>query len=155
MSLTSSFISEPPMLDGKFDESMWQASGGEQAAKQPIRMGFDNRYVYIGIRDAFPGLAKSSMTTERTRDSDLSDSVRIRLEIDIDRDLQTSFDLEIDPSGRCRDMCNGFVQWNPLWFIGIDNSGDHWNAEIAIRRADLFSMPIVPGDAWRTRRNAG
>ncbi|WP_417738757.1 YCF48-related protein [Rosistilla oblonga] len=140
----------PPVLDGRLDEAFWGPIDNKVPAPQP-RVAYDADYIYIAIPGGFPGNEPSEPAALRQRDADLDDVQRLSLQIDVDRDLLTTYQLEIDRSGRCRDTCNGFAQWQPMWFVKTTDHDGRWNAELAIRRKDLSSLPVAPGDVWFVR----
>ncbi|MEZ6089637.1 MAG: YCF48-related protein [Pirellulaceae bacterium] len=145
--LHAAYSQTRPLLDGKLDESMWttQANG---PANPTLRFSYDSEYLYVGIEGSFPEFEEIELAPERQRDADLTKSNRICLYLDVDRDVYTSYQLQIDASGRCHDACDGFADWQPLWFVKTVRDEGSWVAEIAIRRKDLFSLPLAPGDHW-------
>lgn len=160
VAMPAEFTSARPTLDGRFDEGIWNFTpvhvGSAQVKSlddEPTRlaMAYDSRYVYLAIANGFPNQKPIAPATQRQRDADLHQARRLRLSLDVDRDLMTSFELEIDPSGRCRDTCNGFPNWQPNWFVKTETVAGQWNAEIAIARTDVYSLPLAPGDVWNVR----
>ncbi|QDS87832.1 Ycf48-like protein precursor [Rosistilla ulvae] len=144
------FSTNRPVLDGRLDETFWGPAGPKDSST-PLRVGYDADYIYIAIPDGFPGTEPTEPASLRQRDADLDQVQRLSLQIDVDRDLLTTYQLEIDRSGRCRDTCNGFAQWQPMWFVKTTDHDGQWNAELAIRRKDLCSLPVAPGDVWFVR----
>ena len=79
----------------------------------------------------------------RTRDADLSAYDRVSILLDLDRDYQTYFHLQVDQRGAVADDCWGDKSWNPRWFVAIHREPTVWTAEIAIPRNALTSDHIT------------
>lgn len=148
--IRAGFSTQRPVLDGRIDEELWGTAQRATAAS-PIRVAYDSEYIYLAIPNGFPGLEAMQPASVRQRDADLDDVKRLSIQIDVDRDLLTHYQLEIDDGGRCRDTCNGLKQWQPMWFVKTTIDEGQWNAEVAIRRKDLSRLPVVPGDVWFVR----
>ena len=69
---------------------------------------------------------------KRARDADLSRFDRVSLLLDLDRDYQTYFHLQIDQRGAVAEDCWGDRTWDPRWFVACKPGPDGWTAEAAI-----------------------
>lgn len=146
---------QEPWLDGRLDDPCWAGFGpadaGAPAEAVSVRVAYDADYLYVALRGSFGQQTAPQRAARRQRDEDLSDDVRAVLEIDVDRDLLTAYELSVDARGRTRDTCDGFTDWQPLWYVATGHEAGLQTVEAAIRRADLVALPPVAGDAWRIR----
>jgi hypothetical protein len=154
-----------PLLDGKLDEPCWGAVGEQTPeAGEPIsdgdlprnevrdiRFAYDGEFLFVGLRERFFPGDQESVVERRQRDAELSGSPRVVIELDVDRDLITSYRLTVDSRGRTRDTCDGFTGWQPRWYVATAVENGIRTVELAIRRDDLVALPPVRGDRWRIR----
>lgn len=142
-----------PLLDGKLDEPCWtQAAVWRTAAGFDVRLAYDAGYVYWSASGPLDESSPSSESSAgRRRDADLSGDLRVGLQLDIDGDLTTSFSLEVNDRGQTRDTCDGFPQWQPMWFVATDREAQQWTVEAAVRRSHLQPLPLLAGNRWRIR----
>ena len=140
----------PPRLDGQFDEPFWQG-GATTRESQPttISVAFNDRFVFLALRTPTPrfGTAGTNSKDLGTRDAELSTSDRMILQLDLDRDLLTGFELHFTRDGRTRDSIDGHNHWDPIWYLASKIDGNHVHTEIAIERVNLCER-IEPGDRW-------
>ncbi len=144
-------VSPQPYLDGSFDEPWWQVgqSFGNDSDAAMVRMAHDKDFIYFAI-DA-PALETSqgqSKSSVRQRDTPLDTTDRYRIRLDIDRDLLTAYEFEFDGEGNTRDSCDGFLAFQPRWFIACKQFGERTHAEIAIQKADLGTELESLGAIW-------
>lgn len=144
-----------PLLDGRIDDPCWSNFGTTDPANidgsPTVCFAYDADFVYVALRGSFGADEAVPPADRRQRDADLRDEVRAVLEIDVDRDLLTAYELSVDARGRTRDTCDGFTDWQPLWYVATGHEAGLQTIEAAIRRADLVALPPVAGDAWRIR----
>lgn len=159
-----------PTLDGKLDDDCWNgvqplaistATGdleqslhkndqgqltSEYTAKAWITC--DNEYLYIAVQCAHPPGKRVSPVEKRDTDMDLRPYDRVSILLDLDRDFQTCFHLQIDQRGCVSDDCWGDKSWNPKWYVAIDSTETCWTAEAAIPFHELTASPPAPGTTW-------
>lgn len=127
-----------PFLDGRFDESFWRGGQKLKIADNAatVQVAHDSRFVYFSI-DA-PALTNGSpANATRQRDTPLDGVDRYRIRLDVDRDLMTAYEFEFDAAGNTRDSCDGFLPFNPRWFIACVEADGRTRAEIAVQKSDL------------------
>ncbi len=148
----------PPRLDDRDDDACWADATVAQLRRRDhqrtisLRAAFDNDFVYFLVdapSAAFPpDETPPPSPSGRTRDHELSGSNRLQLRIDTDRDLATSYNLEVTPHGQTCDAIDGILAWQPTWYVAPSRSEERVRFEIAISRQDLVDQPIEPGQAW-------
>ncbi|WP_020472747.1 YCF48-related protein [Zavarzinella formosa] len=109
---------------------------------------YDNEFMYVAVVCKHPAGMKKPKVETRTRDMDLSKHDRVSILIDLDRDYQTYYQLQIDQRGAVADDCWGDKTWNPRWFVAVNAEETGWTAEIAIPLSELSGDPITPGKLW-------
>lgn len=150
--------SEKPVLDGRFDDPIWQhaksapllAPPGEEfdrsAACLVVR---DHEFLYFGI--ACKKVAGREYPLEegpRPRDPDLKQQDRVELFIDLDRDWVTAYHLVVDSRGWVAEDCWNDASWNPKWFVAARDSEDRWSVECAIPLDELTGNFPQPNHIW-------
>jgi hypothetical protein len=85
---------------------------------------------------------------KRKRDDDLRGHDRVSILIDLDRDYQTYYQLQVDERGCVADDCWGDMTWDPTWFVAVDSNETEWTAELAIPLKELCSEKPIPGKTW-------
>jgi photosystem II stability/assembly factor-like uncharacterized protein len=157
---TCRLVTNRPHLDGKLDESFWQASDrlllrssdrvqppNEPAAE--LRIAYDQQFLYLAICcDKIPGTQYPSDDRPRPRDAALAQFDRVVLRLDIDRDFTTAFELTIDSRGWPHDACWGDSHWNPTWYVAASSDEATWTIEAAIPFAELVAEPPAARHAW-------
>lgn len=141
--------SHPPRLDGILDDACWQSALPRAGGLPPLRMAYDDQYLYFAIvwnADQMRG--GSSDDSVGNRDDDLTGVDRIRLRLDSDRDLLTSMQLQISSNGRTHDAIDDNPSWQPTWYRDVRHSDGKWIAELALSRHDVAELPIPPGEVW-------
>ncbi|WP_145072760.1 hypothetical protein [Aureliella helgolandensis] len=153
---------QPPLLDGVLSESFWNqvpalqltsiASDPASESEQPalIRIAYDSDYLYVAVhcfREQSDGNS-SRLKRVRTYDSDLSETDRVELLFDVDRDYSTAIELAISEDGRTCDRCDGVAGFNPKWHVFARPETHEWTAEIAIELSSLTTEKSVMGQAW-------
>ncbi len=138
-----------PMLDGTFDEPWWGdgKSLPDGTANSVLRFAHDEEFFYISIDAAI--LNPASHTAKiRQRDTPLDSSDRYCVRLDIDRDLMTAYEFEFDSVGNTRDSCDGFLQFQPRWFIACSQFDGRTKAEIAIQKSDISPLNELHDTIW-------
>lgn len=158
--------SRRPLLDGVLDEACWlnqptttfhQTSPSnlpslrEPREVRDLRFAYDGEFLYLGLREMFSSDDEEQALQRRVRDADTTDQARVVIQLDIDRDFWTAYELTVDQAGQTRDTCDGFTDWHPRWYVASKVDGGVRTVEAAIRREDLTHMPPVRGDRWRVR----
>ncbi len=137
--LPCAVATERPYLDGKFDESWWPAATSLRlpgfGTDASCRIASDSEFVYFAI--SVPHRGSSLEPTTQQRDMELSGQHRYRLRLDLDQDLSTAYEFEFDGIGNTRDCCDGFVDFDPRWYLASHVEGQTQQVEIAIQRVDL------------------
>ncbi len=144
-----------PWLDGSLDDPVWQNSQNEgsmlklsspqNAPGGEILVAADAEFLFLaGTFPCLAGVSCPPLTSARTRNADLSDSDRITIRLDTDRDYQTSFQFSIDSSGQVLDECGIVVAWDPQWFVSSRIDENNWYFEAAIPLAELCEPACSP-----------
>jgi photosystem II stability/assembly factor-like uncharacterized protein len=151
-------VTVKPFLDGDLDDACWKDAapivlrdaGGETAALNATRawLAYDAEYLYVAVRCQHPPGAVVPPVAKRTRDADLRAFDRVSIMLDLDRDYQTYFHLQIDERGALAEDCWGDRTWNPTWFVASKSGPDGWTAEAAIPLKELTGDAPTIGKAW-------
>lgn len=142
---------ERPLLDGRLDDACWQPMADQANVACPIQLAYDGEFLFVGYRAVFSESDRRYEIEHRKRDETLDTLPRLCIELDLDRDLLTRYQFSVDAAGRTRDACDGFIQWQPRWYVATDLEGTVRTIELAIHRSDLSPLPFAPGDRWRIR----
>jgi hypothetical protein len=125
-------------------EAMREAmSEGTRAA-----FAFDDQHLYIAVVCRHPAGMKKDKLESRARDMELRAHDRVSILIDLDRDYQTYYQLQVDQRGAVADDCWGDRGWNPKWWVAINPDETGWTAEIAIPLSELTGDVVAPGKLW-------
>ncbi|HSS52589.1 MAG TPA: carbohydrate binding family 9 domain-containing protein, partial [Thermoanaerobaculia bacterium] len=104
-------LSSPPTIDGKLDDAAWQEAaelgdfvqdnpdtGQPATQKTAVRIGYDARYLYLGIRcfDTEPGKIIAPVLE---RDGDLSNDDSVYVMLDTFHDGRNAFLFATNPQG--------------------------------------------------------
>jgi len=148
-----------PQLDGLFDEVWWSPARPiddstlhdqtltVNASLGTVRLAHDDNFLYLAI-DA-PALKAARQNAKiRQRDTPLDGSDRYCVRLDVDRDLMTAYEFEFDSAGNTRDSCDGFLEFQPRWFIACNESENRTVAEIAIQKSDISAEIELAGRIW-------
>lgn len=140
-----------PRLDGVIQEDCWQQHPEHVAVASRLRVAYDDDYIYFATRtptQIWGPSKQQSVPPASSRDQNLSDVHRMKLRIDIDRDLLSSMELEFSEDGRTRDTIDGVDQWQPTWYVDTRRDDDFVVCEVAVLRRDLVELPITIGSSW-------
>jgi hypothetical protein len=139
----------PIELDGLLDEPDWNRAlpiedilqrepveGLPPSERTEFRLLFDAENLYIGVRchDSTP---TAIVSTQMSRDADLSVDDRLEILIDTFRDRRNAFYFSTNPSGALVDgliVENGSLNrdWDAIWDVRTRRTDDGWSAEFAI-----------------------
>jgi len=144
---------QPPVIDGRLDESIWQHSekggqfiqtepyeGKEPSQKTEFAITYDDNNLYVAIwaYDSSP----DSISRRLTRRDDIDGDV-VGIDIDSYFDKRTSFGFFVSASGVKMDMLtsnNGMSEdetWDPNWYVATAINGEGWTAEMRIPLSQL------------------
>jgi hypothetical protein len=148
-----------PYLDGRLDEPLWEAADalhlrgertdGRQDSGGEVRLAYDDEFLYLSARfTKIAGVDYQPDERPRPRDAELQQHDRFTLQLDIDRDFTTAFELTVDDRGWCRDECWGDANWNPAWYIAAAGDQMSWMVEAAIPLAELTDRPPEAKHVW-------
>lgn len=153
--MESVYAIDPPRLDGELTEPLWN---GLLSGDDRWRVAHDEEYLYVAWTvhvDPTQTTAQRRSTT-RVRDADVENTPRAVLELDLDGDVSTNYRFELTLGGETHDRCCGHRGWQPVWFVAMQQPGDHWRVELAIRMSDLWdredaqSLPLSD-QRWNAR----
>jgi len=119
-----------------------------QAAGSRAAFSIDDEHLYVAVVCKHPAGMKKEKAEGRTHDMDLRAFDRVSLMIDLDRDYQTYYQLQIDQRGALAADCWGDKTWNPKWFVAVHADESGWTAEVAIPLKELTGEVVVPGKLW-------
>lgn len=147
-----------PKLDGALLEAVWQdatpislsSSRGDDAQwPVAVMLAYDDEFLYVAAncRKASQA-AYATDDRPRTHDADLQNHDRVELQIDLDRDYQSCYELKIDHRGWTNDVCFDDASWNPQWFVAARHDRGSWTVEAAIPLAELTGQNVSKGTAW-------
>ena len=104
-------LPEPPKLDGLVNEPLWQEmdaatdfvqqnpdEGELSAERTEVRIGFDDRNLYIGII-CFDSQPENIVVTQNRRDAQLDDTDSVQILLDTFNDDQNGFIFGTSPTG--------------------------------------------------------
>jgi hypothetical protein len=148
---------EKPKLDGRLDDPLWQsaksvrltAAAGQTGPPSTAVLAFDEEFLYFAVScQKMDGVDYSATEEPRPHDSDLFRQDRVTLQLDVDRDYATWWELSIDHRGRPATSCFGDATWNPTWFIAAGGDESWWTVEAAIPLAELAPKKPAVRDVW-------
>ena len=132
----------------KADKSGKETLAAALTAGTKAAFCFDDEYLYIGVTCRHPAGMQKPTLEKRGRDADLRAYDRISILLDLDRDYQTYYQLQIDQRGALAEDCWGDRSWNPKWFVAVNAEETGWTAELAIPLAELSGEMVSPGKLW-------
>jgi photosystem II stability/assembly factor-like uncharacterized protein len=118
------------------------------AAGTKTAFSYDDEFLYVAVVCRHPAGMKQPTLDQRGYDMNLKDFDRVSIMIDLDRDYQTYYQLQVDQRGAVADDCWGDKSWNPKWFVATKAEETGWTAEIAIPLKELTDEPVSPGKIW-------
>jgi photosystem II stability/assembly factor-like uncharacterized protein/tetratricopeptide (TPR) repeat protein len=151
-------ITSRPFLDGKLDDECWKDvpavelknAPGTTVAEHATKawLAYDQEFLYVAVQCKHPADRYVPPVAKRTRDADLSAYDRVSILLDLDRDYQTYFHLQVDQRGAVAEDCWGDKSWNPRWFAAHASDATGWTAELAIPLMELTADAPTIGKAW-------
>ena len=158
-------IEDRPILDGRLNEPCWQTAraipilvsdgttqNGVQQPQAQAQFCRDSEFLYVTIAcEKFSGLSYEPRKQVRARDAQLQATDHVTIQLDLDRDYETSFKFAVDHQGWARESCDGFQNWNPDWFVSNRETKSLWMIEAAIPLSAISPNKIHPGDRWNLR----
>jgi len=157
-------ISDPIKIDGRLDEPAWSQAeaatdfrqegpteGAPASEKTEVRVLYDNKNVYIGIR-AFDSEASKINARDLVRDSLFATDDRIEIVLDTSHDRRNAFRFSVNPLGTQQDALitdegkDINLSWDGSWISSgrIDPQG--YTVEIEI---PLTTLRFTEGiDTW-------
>ncbi len=163
-------VNSKPVLDGKLNDDCWigvkplvatttagdldtavkkdEAGKFENEYTTTVKMTHDSENLYIAIHCTHPAGGRAAPVEKRGRDMDLRAFDRVSILLDLDRDYQTYYQLQIDQRGCLAEDCWGDDKWNPQWFVAVESNETSWTAEAAIPLQELTSAAPTPGTTW-------
>jgi photosystem II stability/assembly factor-like uncharacterized protein/tetratricopeptide (TPR) repeat protein len=151
-------VAAKPFLDGKLDDECWrdatpltlrETSGSiNPEYGTTARLAYDNDYFYVAVDCKRPAGRVMPPVEKRSHDDDLRPYDRVGILLDVDRDYQTYFHLQIDERGAIAEDCWGDLTWNPSWFVASQATANGWTAEAAIPLKELAGDAPTIGQAW-------
>ncbi|MGH9670219.1 MAG: DUF5916 domain-containing protein [Terriglobales bacterium] len=148
-------VSETIKIDGRLDEPAWaraevatdfrqeEPKEGEPATeKTEIRVLFDDRNLYIGIR-AFDSDAEHVQARDLTRDSSLSNDDKVEILLDTYHDRRNAYRFAVNPFGTQQDALitdegrDTNLSWDAPWTSEGRRDPAGWTAEMAIPLSNL------------------
>jgi hypothetical protein len=153
-------VTEPPQIDGRLDEPLWNAvepisdfrqwepdNGAPASERTEVRIVYDDEYLYVGVR-AFDREAGRIVARQFERDARLDNDDAFTIELDSLSDNRTAFFFETNALGAQADgqiTENGPIsmQWDAIWYSAgnIDELG--YTVEIAV---PFFALRFQPAD---------
>jgi Domain of unknown function (DUF5916)/Carbohydrate family 9 binding domain-like len=157
-------ISEPIKIDGCLDELAWSAAiaatdfrqqepnqGTPASEKTEVRVVFDDRNLYIGIR-AFDSDPANINARELVRDASFSNDDKVEILLDTNHDHRNAFRFAVNPLGTQQDALitdegrDVNLSWDAPWISSGKIDGSGWAVEIAI---PLTTLRFKEGnDTW-------
>jgi len=152
-SLSASRAPTPPIIDGRLDETSWQAAavagdfhqyepdeGAAASERTEVRVLFDNTSVYVGVRlyDSEPARIVARMS----RRDENPDADRFTFYVDALHDRLTGSAFEVSAAGAQRDAAlsndtNRDNSWDAVWEAAVSIDEQGWNAELRIPLSQL------------------
>lgn len=148
---------DKPHLDGKLDDDCWKgikpislenAAGSMKEYTTKAYFTCDDEYLYFAVECSHPSGKSQPKADKRRRDDDLRGRDRVDILLDLDRDYQTYYRLQVDQRGCVAEDCTGDGSWNPKWFVAVEPTDSGWTAEIAIPRTELTGGQFKAGTTW-------
>jgi photosystem II stability/assembly factor-like uncharacterized protein len=166
---------ERPHLDGQLDEPFWDSAdrlrlSGDTVERRTIRpvdennttdtvtrsgdsaevrLAYDEEFLYVAFHS--PKVIGSDYSPDdrtRPRDTELTQHDRVSLQLDLDRDFTTAFELTVDHRGWTHESCWGDATWNPTWYVAAAGDDTTWTVEAAMPLAALTATAPASKHVW-------
>ena len=153
-SLVAQWVSTPPVIDGRLDESVWRTArpatefvqrtprGGTTASQRSeVRIAYDRDAIYVGVRN-FDTAPDSIAQQLGRRDADDVYSDWFFVGFDSYGDRRTAFAFGVNPRGVLRDsyLYNDEEEdplWDAVWNVAARTDSAGWTAEFRIPLSQL------------------
>ncbi len=155
-------VTEPIKIDGRLDEPAWTRAetasefrqeepqeGAPATERTEVRVLFDDRNLYIGIR-AWDSDARHISARELQRDADFANDDRVEILLDTYHDQRSGFRFTVNPNGTQQDARitdeggvddygneSTNVSWDTAWISEARTDDQGWTVEIAIPLSSL------------------
>ncbi len=171
-SITAVEAETPPTIDGRLDDSIWQAAdwqenfsqfkpdpGGVPRAATRVAVAYDNEHIYVAFRCFNPtGPSANSTITARDGNMDQDNAVTLYLDTYYTRrdcyyfstnSLGTQVDGRIGQDGAANDK-----KWDCPWTVASREDSAGWSCEMKIPVSEM-RIPSGEGRVWgiNFRRN--
>ena len=143
-------IPEPPEIDGRLDEPIWQqavpctdffqrepSEGAPASERTEVRLLYDDENIYLGCR-CFDTEPDRLVADRMRRDDELDENDSIQLILDTYNDRRGGFFFSTNPLGAMWDALltdegrSRNEAWNCVWQCRATRTDSGWTAEIAI-----------------------
>lgn len=144
-----------PYLDGVLEPELWEAADtisltgtgtAPESDAASLSILYDAEYLYLGIHAQSNRPSRSA--GPRRRDGDLTESDRIEIALDPDRDFAGFYRFQIDRRGWITDSCQGDTGWNTRIYAANRETPDGWTVEMAIPWTSLCDRAPSSGNVW-------
>ena len=109
--------------------------------KDALMCAYDDQFLYlVASMNKLPDEKYRPSRGARPRDPELNGRDRIEIEIDTDRDSQSTFRFAIDYRGWATESLGGIESYDPTWFVAQKEDETTWTVEAAIPIAALFGQ---------------
>jgi len=144
-----------PAIDGRMDDEVWKLAppsghfyqrephfGAAASERTEFRIVYNDRMLYFGIW-AYEDNPGGIIASEMKRDSGLSKSDAIKIDLDTFHDHRNAFYFSTNPLGAEKDansVENGRTinyDWNAVWEVRTSRDAKGWYAEIAVPLSQL------------------
>jgi len=143
-------LSAEPQIDGKLDDAAWQEgnlldnftqiepkNGQPATQKTEVRMGYDSRNLYFGVR-CYDSEPDRMVGSSRRPDANLAADDTVTIVLDTFHDRRNGFLFSVNPVGAKTDALirnegeEVNADWDGLWDAVTVRDSQGWTAEIAI-----------------------
>ncbi len=149
---TQKLNSNPPVIDGKFDDNCWQNVEWEgnfvqfqpyedtlPSQKTTFAILYDDNNLYVAIKshDTEPDKINKRLTRRDDGDGDWAGLI-----VDSYEDKLTGFGFMVTAAGSKMDIIytndnNEDNSWDPIWYVKTSINAEGWNAEMRIPLSQL------------------
>ena len=156
-------IQDRPNLDGRLSETCWQSApatpvliaSNKNRDRQPqaqVQFCRDAEHLYVAVAcEKFAKLTYQPSLGQRKRDAQIDGTDHVTIQLDLDRDHETSFNFSVNHQGLARESCSDIASWNPNWFVSNSQTESLWMIEAAIPLSAISPTKISPNDRWNVR----
>ena len=153
-SLGATFVTTPPVIDGRLDEPVWHTAqaatdfvqrapmGGSPASQRSeVRIAYDGVAIYVGVRN-FDTAPDSIADQLGRRDAEDIFSDWFTVAFDSYGDRRTAFAFAVNPRGVLRDVYlfndeDDDILWDAVWNVAARRDSAGWTAEFRIPLSQL------------------